>query len=40
MNCIDFDRQFQRYTAEWVRKNGDKYKNNMDVIEDMMPGVY
>lgn len=40
MNCIDFDKQFQRYTAEWVRKNGEKYKNNMDVIEDMMPDVY
>lgn len=40
MNCIDFDRQFQRYTAEWVKKNGEKYKNNMDVIEDMMPDVY
>ena len=40
MNCIDFDRQFQRYTAEWVKRNGEKYKNNMDVIEDMMPGVY
>lgn len=40
MNCIDFDRQFQRYAAEWVKRNGDKYKNNMDVIEDMMPDVY
>ena len=40
MNCIDFDRQFQRYTAEWVKKNGEKYKNNMDVIESMMPDVY
>ena len=40
MNCIDFDQQFQRYVAQWVKKNGDKYKNNMDVIEDMMPDVY
>ena len=40
MNCIDFDRQFQRYAAEWVKRNGGKYKNNMDVIEDMMPDVY
>lgn len=40
MKCIDFDRQFERYTAEWMKKNADKYKNNMDVIEAMMPDVY
>ena len=40
MNCIDFDRQFQRYAADWVKKNSEKYKDNMDVMEDMMPDVY
>lgn len=40
MKCIDFDKQFERYTAAWVRANGEKYKNNMDVIEGMMPDVY
>ena len=33
MKCIDFDKQFERYTKEWVKRNAAKYKNNMDVIE-------
>ncbi len=40
MKCIDFDKQFERYTKEWVKRNAAKYKNNMDVIESMMPDVY
>lgn len=40
MKCIDFDKQFERYTTEWVKKNAAKYKNNMDVIEMMMPDIY
>ena len=40
MDCINFDRQFEQYLADWVRKNSAKYKNNMDVIEGMMPDVY
>lgn len=40
MKCINFDRQFERYMTEWVSDNGEKYKNNMDVIEAMMPDVY
>ena len=40
MNCIDFDKQFERYTREWMEKNAEKYNNNMDVIEAMMPEVY
>lgn len=40
MKCINFDRQFELYTAEWMKKNAEKYKNNMDVIEMMMPDVY
>ncbi|MDO5378200.1 MAG: hypothetical protein Q4G52_07695 [Clostridia bacterium] len=40
MKCIDFDKQFERYAAAWVKRNGAKYKNNMDVIESMMPDIY
>ncbi len=40
MDCIDFDKAFERYMTAWVRENGEKYKNNMDVIEGMMPDVY
>lgn len=40
MECINFDRQFQLYMAEWIKQNGEKYKDDMDVIEDMMPQIY
>ena len=40
MKCIDLDKQFERYTRSWMEKNAEKYKNNMDVIEAMMPDVY
>lgn len=40
MKCINFDRAFERYMAEWIKENSEKYKDDMDVIEDMMPGVY
>lgn len=40
MKCIDFDKQFERYTREWMEKNAEKYNNNMDTIEAMMPDIY
>lgn len=40
MKCINFDRAFERYMAEWIKKNSEKYKDDMDVIEDIMPDVY
>jgi len=40
MKCINFDHQFELYAADWMKKNADKYKNNMDVIEMMMSDVY
>ena len=40
MKCINFDRAFERYMAEWMKENSEKYKEDMDVIEDMMPDVY
>lgn len=40
MKCINFDRAFERYVVEWIKKNSEKYKDDMDVIEDMMPDVY
>ena len=36
MKCINFDRAFERYMAEWMKENSEKYKDDMDVIEDMM----
>ena len=40
MKCIDFDRQFETYMRNWVAKNSEKYNDNMDVIEAMMPEIY
>ena len=40
MKCINFDRAFERSMAEWIKENSEKYKDDMDVIEDMMPDVY
>ena len=40
MNCIDFDKQFERYTRQWMEKNAEKYNNNMDTIEAMMPDMF
>lgn len=40
MKCIDFDRQFEAHTRSWMAKNAEKYENNMDVIEGMMPDIY
>ena len=40
MNCINFDKQFERYTRDWMEKNAEKYNNNMDMIEAMMPEIY
>ena len=40
MECINFDKQFEQYLSDWVKKNSARYKNNMDIIEGMMPDVY
>jgi len=40
MNCINFDKQFELYTRKWMEKNAEKYNNNMDIIEAMMPEIY
>ena len=40
MKCIDFDKQFERYTRDWMAKNAEKYNNDMDAIEAMMPDIY
>lgn len=40
MNCINFDKQFEAYTREWMEHNAEKYNNNMDMIEAMMPEIY
>ncbi len=40
MNCINFDQKFEQYMGVWIKNNAEKYKNNMDVIEGMMPDIY
>ena len=40
MNCIDFDKKFEAYMRVWVKNNSERYKDNMDVIEAMMPDIY
>jgi len=38
-DIIDFDANFQAYTAKWLEMNKDKFAN-VDQMEDAMPGVY
>lgn len=40
MELIDFDKAFERYMGAWIKENSEKYKDDMDVIENMMPDVY
>ena len=40
MNCINFDQKFEQYMGVWMKNNAAKYKNNLDIIEGMMPDVY
>lgn len=40
MNCINFDQKFEQYMAVWTKNNSETYKDNMDVIEGMMPEIY
>ncbi|MBR2942745.1 MAG: hypothetical protein IKB82_05035 [Clostridia bacterium] len=40
MNCINFDQKFEQYMGVWIKNHADEYKNNMDVIEGMMPEIY
>ncbi len=39
MKCIDFDRHFQKYTEEWVKKNRSRFKN-IDEMEEQIPELY
>ncbi len=39
MKCIDFDKKFQYYVTEWVKKHAKEFKN-YDEMEDRMPEVY
>ena len=40
MELIDFDKAFERYMGVWIKENSEKYKDDMDVIENMIPDVY
>jgi hypothetical protein len=40
MECVNFDKQFERFAAQWMRENADKYGNNVDRMEARMPDVY
>lgn len=39
MKCIDFDKEFQRYMTDWLKKHSKEYKN-YDAIEAKMPEIY
>ncbi len=39
MRCINFDREFERYLAEWIKANKKNYRT-YDDMEDAMPQVY
>lgn len=39
MRCINFDKEFQRYLADWMKAHAKEYKN-YDAMEDAMPEVY
>ena len=39
MRCINFDKEFQRYLADWMKAHAKEYKN-YDAMEDARPQVY
>lgn len=39
MRCINFDKEFERYLASWVKEHGKEYRN-YDAMEAAMPEVY
>ena len=39
MKCINFDREFERCTAKWMKEHAHEYPN-VDAMEDAMPKVY
>lgn len=39
MRCINFDREFERYLAAWVKEHGKEYRN-YDEMEAALPQVY
>ena len=39
MRCINFDKEVQRYLADWMKAHAKEYKN-YDAMEDAMPQVY
>lgn len=40
MQCINFDRQFEAFAADWMRENAAKHRNNLDRMEALMPEIY
>lgn len=40
MECVNFDRQFERYLNDWIKKNSAKYKGDTNAMEAMVPDVY
>lgn len=39
MKCIDFDREFERVTTQWMREHAHEYRD-LEAMEDAMPSVY
>jgi len=39
MRCINFDREFERFVAQWMRDHAKEYRN-YDEMEEAMPAVY
>lgn len=39
MKCINFDREFERCTAKWMKEHAHEYPH-VDAMEDAMPAVY
>lgn len=39
MRCINFDREFERYLADWMKRNARTYRT-YDEMEDAVPQVY
>lgn len=40
MQCINFDEKFEEYTRKWFAENEERFKGNMDKMEEEMPEVY
>ncbi|MBR1709572.1 MAG: hypothetical protein IJ719_12200 [Clostridia bacterium] len=40
MKSLNFDAAFESYLRQWMKDNAEKFANNMDRLEEMVPDIY